>query len=700
MIHRFFVLLNTLVAVSFLVCGLDDLFVDVYYWLRRLYRKVFLQHKIRPVSEKDLSSVPEKWTAIWVPAWHEHEVIDKMLLNTIESLSYQNYDIFVGTYPNDEATQFAVESVRAQYRQVHKVVCPHRGPTNKADCLNWVFQGTLLAEQEKGIRYEIVVIHDSEDIVHPLELKLLNWLIPRKDMVQLPVAPLERPVRYWTAGTYLDEFAENHSKDLLVRELVAAVIPSAGVGTGISRAVLNELAQQRNNRLFNTDSLTEDYEFGFSLLSLERTGILAQYSVQRTETVTRGLWRKRQELRQVTERVAVREFFPDRFRLAVRQKSRWVLGISLQGWKNLGWPGGFWVRYMFYRDRKALYTNAVNAAGYAVVLYWLINLLSHPWGCAPGLLESRWVWNVILADTFLMVHRLIERAVAVREVSGWKQALLSVPRAVIGNVINFCATAVALKQFLSAAHTGKRVAWEKTAHAFPTAKELREHRRRLGDLLLENRVISVAQLREALASQQTNGEKLGQVLTKLGYITEEDLVAVLGRQLGVQVCNIDHRLIETTWLQKVPRETLEQMLVLPLRFFNGKVEVACANPAATGLKQRLEALLGCPVRLTLAVETDLRFALSRAYLARDGHAGRPLGEMLVSAGAITQTDLNRALSLQKQTGRKLGEILQDLGLVSAKVVAASLRQQEVSRGAELEADHCLMTQEENRYGEA
>jgi adsorption protein B len=37
-------------------------------------------------------------------------------------------------------------------------------------------------------------------------------------MVQLPVTPMEMPWHYWTSGTYLDEFGENHSKDLLVRE--------------------------------------------------------------------------------------------------------------------------------------------------------------------------------------------------------------------------------------------------------------------------------------------------------------------------------------------------------------------------------------------------------------------------------------------------------------------------------------------------
>jgi bacteriophage N4 adsorption protein B len=682
MIHRSFVLLNILVAVSFLLSGIDDLFVDLYYWLRAAWRTLFLRHKIQPVLESDLSSIPEKWTAIWVPAWHEHDVIDRMLENTIESLNYQNYDIFVGTYPNDEATQLTLESVRERYRQVHKIVCPNPGPTNKADCLNWVFQGMLLAEQEKGVRYEIVVMHDSEDIVHPLELKLFNWLIPRKDMVQIPVIPLERPARYWTAGTYLDEFAENHSKDLLVRERVAQVIPSAGVGTGLARAVLDELAEQRQNRLFNTNSLTEDYEFGFSLLPLKRKGILAQYAVLRAQAVTRGLWHKRQEIRQVREHVAVRELFPDKFRLAVRQKSRWVLGISLQGWKHLGWPGTFWVRYMFYRDRKALYSNALNALGYVVILYWLVSLLCHPRGHALALVESRWVRDIVLADTILMVHRMAERLVAVQRIAGWKQALLSMPRAIVGNVVNFAATAMAVRQFFNAERAGKRVAWQKTAHVFPNAKQLREHRRRLGDLLLENRLLNVTQLREALAIQQQEGRKLGEVLTQLGYISEEDLLTVLGRQLNLPACNLDHRLIERGTLRRFPRAAAEKMLALPIRVSNGALEVACANPVRSGLKQRLEELLGCPVRLSLASEVDLRFAISRAYLSEGGQAGKPLGELLVSAGAITQADLNRALRLQKQTGRKLGEVLQDLDLVTPETVTAGLRKQQAARQCE------------------
>jgi glycosyltransferase XagB len=84
----------------------------------------------------------------------------------------------------------------------------------------------------------------------------------------------------------------------------------------------------------------------------------------------------------------------------------------------------------------------------------------------------------------------------------------------------------------------------------------------------------------------------------------------------------------------------------------------------------------------LAPETDLRLAISHAYLSKDGYAGTPLGKLLVSAGDITRADLDRALRLQKRTGGKLGEVLQDLGLVTPEVVLAGLRKQEAAQQAE------------------
>ena len=80
------------------------------------------------------------------------------------------------------------------------------------------------------MRFAIFVMEDSEDIIHPLTLNLFNYLIPRKDMVQLTVLPLPAKWYRFTEGHYADEFSENHYKNLVVREFLSGSVPSAGGG--------------------------------------------------------------------------------------------------------------------------------------------------------------------------------------------------------------------------------------------------------------------------------------------------------------------------------------------------------------------------------------------------------------------------------------------------------------------------------------
>jgi len=86
-----------------------------------MYRLIFRRRAIIPVTMAQLNSVPEKPVAIMIPAWDESNVVRSMLLNTIGTLNYKNYRIFVGTYPNDEATKFEVEKVREIYPNAEAV---------------------------------------------------------------------------------------------------------------------------------------------------------------------------------------------------------------------------------------------------------------------------------------------------------------------------------------------------------------------------------------------------------------------------------------------------------------------------------------------------------------------------------------------------------------------------------------------------
>jgi len=123
--------------------------------------------------------------------------------------------------------------------------------------------------------------HNSEDVIHPFSLLVINYLIPRKDMVQLPVFPLEVPLREFTHWSYADEFAENHTKLMLVCEITGGFVPAAGVGVAFTRRAF-EWFNLEQKQIFSTDTLTEDYELG---LRKNLEGFVAEADERKTETV-------------------------------------------------------------------------------------------------------------------------------------------------------------------------------------------------------------------------------------------------------------------------------------------------------------------------------------------------------------------------------------------------------------------------------
>ena len=85
-----------------------------------------------------------------------------------------------------------------------------------------------------------IVLHDAEDVVHPLELKLFDRLIERAGLGPAAGGSADRSrIRAGSRGHYADEFAEAHMKELVVREAVGAAIPLAGVGCAIERVALS-----------------------------------------------------------------------------------------------------------------------------------------------------------------------------------------------------------------------------------------------------------------------------------------------------------------------------------------------------------------------------------------------------------------------------------------------------------------------------
>ena len=124
-------------------------------------------------------------------------------------------------------------------------------------------------------------MHDAEDVIHPLALRLYSRLIPEHDFVQTPVFSLPLPKGKFVAGTYIDEFAEHHLKDMLVREAIGGMVPSAGVGSGFARDAFEEIAGAHGQKPFNPESLTEDYEIGLKFRLAGKKVHFALHTVER-----------------------------------------------------------------------------------------------------------------------------------------------------------------------------------------------------------------------------------------------------------------------------------------------------------------------------------------------------------------------------------------------------------------------------------
>jgi adsorption protein B len=541
-------------ALWILLSGLDDLVLDLVCGADWLRRRVSGTPPLAPPAER-----PEKRTAIFVPLWREHRVIESMLEHNVSAIRHDNYEFFIGAYPNDAETQEAVGRAEARFPNVHLALCPHGGPTSKADCLNWIYQRMLVYEQERAVRFEVIVVHDAEDLIHPDELRWIGAYTDRYAMVQIPVLPLPTPGAEFTHGVYCDEFAEYQTKDMPARQLLGGFIPSNGVGTGYTREALEKAALAHRNRIFDPACLTEDYENGIRLHELGCPQLFVPIHFAAGHPV------------------ATREFFPRRFRQALKQRTRWVMGNALQSWQRHGWSGGWRQVYWFWRDRKGLAGNLVSALANAMLAYGLGTWLwSRHAGAVWGIgtvASQTWPELLLYATLFLQVHRTAVRCGCVARIYGWRFAAWVPLRMLWANWINFFATAAALARYSAARIEGRPLVWFKTEHAYPSRAALAGHKRLLGEVLVHAGFLSEETLRWALASKQPQ-TRLGEHLAATGSLTESAVYTGLSLQHSVPFEPLESESIPLRTARALPGAVARRWKLIPFRVERGRLYLA------------------------------------------------------------------------------------------------------------------------------
>jgi adsorption protein B len=268
------------------------------------------------------------------------------------------------------------------------------------------------------------------------------------------VLPLPTGLARFTHGNYCDEFAETQWKDLPVRQWLRGFLPSCGVGTGFDRDALDRLGRERGGVIFNPESLTEDYDAGFCLHLMGCRQVFLPVRMEAAGPV------------------ATRGYFPSSFRTAVRQRSRWVAGIALQGWERHGWQAPWRQGYWLWRDRKGLAGNLLTPAANLLFLYGCAGYAVALCGGQAWGLGSQIPPRLAAVYSVTFSISLVQMAMRIRwsaRVYGWRFAAGVPLRMPWANLVNCAATVVALSQFVGARFTRRALVWRKTEHVYPAS---------------------------------------------------------------------------------------------------------------------------------------------------------------------------------------------------------------------------------------
>ncbi len=223
---------------------------------------------------------------------------------------------------------------------------------------------------------------------------------------------------------------------------------------------------------------------------------------------------------------------------------------------------------------------------------------------------------------------------------------------------------------------------------------------RLGNLAVANGLITDAQLNDAIAEQQKTGGLLGRILVQSGALDEEQLARLLAQQMDIEfLASLEDEKVDDRLASNLLRLDAVQFSAVPYRMEDDTLVVAIADPRRM---PDIEAIVQRPVRFVAAPESEVLKRIDRLYANDQGRLGetllqsrrlkreqlrraleeqiklgsvKPLGEILVDLGYVTQGDVDEALNKQRAGGGRLEDTLVQSGKISPDMLARSLAMQ-------------------------
>ena len=198
----------------------------------------------------------------------------------------------------------------------------------------------------------------------------------------------------------------------------------------------------------------------------------------------------------------------------------------------------------------------------------------------------------------------------------------------------------------------------------------RRQKIRLGDLLVEKKVITPAQLDKALAEQKKTGTRLGRMLIKLGFINEQGLLDFLAEQLKIPYVDLRHFQLRPATVKLLPETLARRFRAIVLEEKPDGLLVGLSDPTDIFIQDEISRLLKRPVSTAIVRETDVLNAFDSMYRRTDeiSSIAEELGEEL----AESDFDLSQLARGADVTDAPVVRLLQSLFEDAIQVKASDI----------------------------
>ncbi len=143
-------------------------------------------------------------------------------------------------------------------------------------------------------------------------------------------------------------------------------------------------------------------------------------------------------------------------------------------------------------------------------------------------------------------------------------------------------------------------------------------KKRLGEMLVENDLITEDRLKQVLIDQKKAGLKLGQFLTRLGIVNEQQIIDMLSRQLKIAKYHPDQYPVDIELIRYIPIEAAQKYQIAPLRKKGRLLNIAMVDPLDINALDYIEVLSNLEVEPVVCSERELNQLINSLYGTQSG----------------------------------------------------------------------------------